>query len=121
TPYDVDTLENWKYNGNMATRNLKGAFINFYDPSDPRYDDEYRAALGNSEYCTTSACSGGFNYRGRKAPWGSLSSVTSANTNQSYDKRFPKAIPTSSEGVLGFTGQDSWRLISKDYFDKQPL
>jgi len=121
TPYDIDTLENWKYNGAQATRNLQGAFINFYDPNDSRYDDEYRAALGNSEYCATSACSEGFNYRGRKAPWGYLSwaGLTSPTTNQSYDGRFLTASPTSSEGVLGFTGQNSWRPISKAYFDKK--
>ncbi|MFA5259627.1 MAG: hypothetical protein WC450_00175 [Candidatus Omnitrophota bacterium] len=129
TPYDIETLENWKYqtgtdaSGNptysTAARNLTGAFLNFYDPADTRYDDEYRKSLTNEEYCTTGTCSGGFNYRNRKAPYGYLSyaNITAPNTVQSYDGNFPTASPTSSEGVLGFTGQNSWRPISKVYFD----
>jgi hypothetical protein len=128
TPYDVDVLENWRYQTGTdtsgkptyatATRSQQGAFINFYNSSDTRYDDEYKTDLDNSEYCTKASCNYGFDYRTRKAPVGYLSwQYTSPNTIQSYDGRFPTASPTSSEGVLGFTGQNSWRPISKVYFD----
>ncbi|MFA5271449.1 MAG: hypothetical protein WC412_03790 [Candidatus Omnitrophota bacterium] len=128
TPYDIETLENWKYQSGTepsgkaiyttASRSLVGAFINFSNCATTSYscEDDYKAKLTNEEYCTTTTCSGGFSYRDRQAPKNSLSSITSPSTVQSYDGNFPTASPTSNEGVLGFTGQNSWRPISKEYF-----
>jgi hypothetical protein len=131
TPYDIEVLENWKYQTGTdslgkatygtALRNLTGAFINFSNCSTTDFSckDNYKDVLGSEEYCTSSTCSGGFDYRDRKAPKGYLyyAGITSPSTVQSYDGNFPTASPASSEGVLGFTGQNSWRPISKEYFD----
>ena len=79
----------------------------------------YSSGTGSSAY--------GYNYtnRGRSAPWSYWDQsifdpgYTRPGINQAYDGRFPTASPTSSEGVLGFTGQDTWRFISKEYFQSK--
>jgi hypothetical protein len=117
SPYENtgdDTLEDWS----GRKRNITGAFLNFYDPSDPRYDDEYRTTLSSPEYNDSN-----FNYR-RSAYYPSneyyLQSAGGSRPTliQSYDGRFTQST-SSSEAVLGLTGVNVWRDIPQAYFQSQ--
>ncbi len=126
SPYGQDldsSLENWYYlNGSnqevQATRKVVGSFLTFYDPYDANYDNEYFAALAPNE--------SSWNYR-RTSPYyppndadlrgnGARRGGYSSSLKIDYDDRFPQATPANFEAVLGFA-TNSWRFISKDYFE----
>ncbi|MFA6281957.1 MAG: hypothetical protein WCY05_05620 [Candidatus Omnitrophota bacterium] len=137
---DFWTLECWrKADGSIATRNFYGAFLNFtsVDPDSTTTYDNYKAALGQEEYSTGSGTYAGINgcnrgggyasqpYKNNTSVLGqSLTSYVfggsgSPTDNKVYDDRFPTAVPASSEAVFGFTGVNSWRFVSQEYFDEK--
>jgi hypothetical protein len=136
TPYDGNwgdsSLENWYYIDPVtgaerrATKNMVGAFIDFYDNTDPEYDDEYLSALGGEEntwdYRRTSAyypnntwdirnLGARYNLNNYRGDW------QYPQANKKYDSRFPQVTPKTNEGLLGFTGWEIWRTITEQYYD----
>ena len=140
TPYDGnwgdDSLENWYYidpvtgQERRATKNMVGAFLDFYDPSDPDYNDEYYTPLGPEEVDSN----GDWDYR-RTSPYypdnrseiRDYAARYNLNNyrgdqqwplaNKKYDSRFPQVTPKTNEGLLGFTGWEIWRPIPESYYD----
>ncbi len=135
SPYDENqgdhSLENWYYidkegKERKAEKNMVGAFLNFYDKEDPDYDDEYRSSLGSEEttWDYNREATDNPNMLDGTTPlnnwyirnYGARIGYSNPTVNQEYDDRFPQASPSSSEGVLGFTGGNSWRTVGSDYF-----
>jgi len=133
TPYNSNqgdrSLENWYYY-NTTTNSLKpasvkmqGAFLDFFDPTDPNYSTTYRSNACSEGGADNTGC---WNYYrgnpyhpnnsnyiysyGKSLKYGSFPSVSII---QAYDSRFPTAVPQTTDGVLGFTGSSVWRLISE--------
>ena len=109
TPYDGFTgdssLENWS----GRTKHFVGAFINFDDGTG---GCSYHGVLGSEEAT--------WNYRGyRCAGCVFGNTVSSPSVDANYDDRFPQAVPNSTDGVLGFSGGESYRIISQDYYNSQ--
>ncbi len=141
TPYDSGqgdhSLENWKYCTNpsctqeaAATKIMNGAFLNFAENTSPTAaDEDYREQLsGTPEYYSVSGESysginlrrgGQTDYESKRYGYYVLTRGSGGNPSlrQSYDPRFPQATPASSAGVLGFTGGNSWRFITEQYFN----
>ena len=117
-----------------------GAFINLYDRYDSEYDEEYRSSLSLEETETYYKC----DYRAKETqnrlplrefkragityylPWNfdwlysyGIRGLGDAYPARkiSYDTRFPRVHPADHGTVLGLTQADSWRLITKEYFE----
>ncbi len=140
TPYDDGkgdhSLENWTYinaDGKevRAEKNMVGAFLDFYDPQNPDYDDEYKSPLDSSEGAWDYYLGGENDLPARSSRdnrplnywyvenYGARVGYAYPNTSQGYDDDFPNASPTTTAGVLGFTGGNSWRTVSAEYFSEQ--
>jgi len=139
------TLENWYYLDGPGREKrgrlyMIGAFINLYDRYNSEYDEEYRSALSPEETEAYYECdyrvietdnrlplrefkTAGITY---SLPWnfnwlynyGIRGSEDASPVREiSYDSRFPRAHPADYGTVLGLTQADSWRLITKEYFE----